>query len=352
MQEELDFMGASLEASSGRDYTTLRLRILKQYLDKGLDLFLEALTQPTFPASEVRREIEKTLAAVRAAEEQPGEVAKKAFRRALFLSSPYGHPIEGTLSSLPTLTRQALVRFYREYYHPNNAILAVVGDITTAEVEAKLLPKLAAWPSASLPEIAFSSSVAQGPKTILIDRPVTQANVVLGHIGISRNNPDYYALQVMNYLLGGGGFASRLMEEIRNKRGLAYAVASLFETGKYPEAFQIVLQTKNASAREAIALARQQMERMRTEMVSAHELEGAKKYLVGSFPLRLGTQAKLANFLIQVEYYGLGLDYAETYPMLIDSVTREDVLRVARTYLHPERAILVVVADLQEAGME
>jgi zinc protease len=156
----------------------------------------------------------------------------------------------------------------------------------------------------------------------------------------------------MNYILGGGGFSSRLVEEIRNKRGFAYSVASFFDPGKYPGAFQIVLQTKNASAREAISLALQQMERIRKEPVSEKELEGAKRYLIGSFPMRLDTQGKLANFLLQIEYFGLGLDYPEKYSSFIRSITREEVLRVARTYLHPENYILVVVANLKEAGMD
>jgi zinc protease len=142
------------------------------------------------------------------------------------------------------------------------------------------------------------------------------------------------------------------MEEIRNKRGLAYSVASFFDPGKYPGSFQILLQTKNASAKEAIFLSRQQMERIRQELVSEKELEGAQKYLVGSFPMRLDTQGKLANFLTQVEYYGLGLDYPQKYPNLIRAVTREEVLRVAKTYLQPEKYILVIVANLKEAEME
>jgi zinc protease len=156
----------------------------------------------------------------------------------------------------------------------------------------------------------------------------------------------------MNYILGGGGFVSRLVEEIRNKRGLAYSVASFFDAGKYPGSFQIILQTKNSSAREAIALSLQEMERIQKEGVSEKELEGAKKYLIGSFPLRLDTQGKLANFLTQIEYFGLGLDYPEKYPNLIKSITREQVLRVAKKYLQPKNTILVVVANLKEAGMD
>ena len=352
VNEELDFMGASLNSSSGKDYVTLSLQILKKDLDKGLDLFMEVLTKPTFPEEEINREVEKTLAAIQSEEDQPEEVAEKAFLKALFLNSPYGHPVQGTKESVSRVTREGIVRFYRSYYHPHSAILTVVGDITDAEIKTKLIPRLEKWPRGEIPKLPFATTFEKGPKTVKIDRPITQANVILGHAGVSRENPDFYALTVMNYILGGGGFASRLMEEIRNKRGLAYSVASFFDPGKYPGSFQIVLQTKNASAKEAISLSLQQMERIRKEFVSEKDLEAAKKYLIGSFPMRLDTQGKLANFLSQVEYYGLGLDYPKKYPSLIRSVTREDILRVAKKYLHPKKYVLVIVANLNEAGME
>ena len=260
--------------------------------------------------------------------------------------------LKGQRNQFLGFTHEAILQFYRTYYHPNNAILTIVGDITAEEVKTKLLPRLEKWPMAEIPKESFYTTFAKEPKTVKINRTITQANIILGHAGVNRENPDFYPLTVMNYILGGGGFASRLVEEIRNKRGLAYSVASFFDPGKYPGSFQIVLQTKNASAREAISLALQQMERIQKEPVSEKELEGAKKYLIGSFPMRFDTQAKLVNFLSQVEYYGLGADYPEKYPPLINSVTREEVLRVAKNYLHPENYILVVVANLKEAGMD
>ncbi len=350
--QELDFMGASLTSSSGRDYATLTLRVLKKDFDKGLGILMDVLTQPTFPEDELRREVEKTLASIQAAEDDPEDVAEKEFLKTLFPNSRYGHPIEGTKESLKRITREDLFEFYRRYYHPNNAILVIVGDITGDEIRSRVLPQFETWPSEKGPEERFVVAFSDQKKTVKIDRPITQANIILGHRGVSRDNPDYYALTVMNYILGGGGFSSRLIDEIRVKRGLAYSVASFFDPGRYPGSFQIVLQTKNASAREAIALSFQGMERIRKEPVSEKELEGAKKYLMGSFPMRLDTQGKLVNFLGQVEYYGLGLNYPESYPSVIQAVTRDDVLRVARTYLHPESIILVVVANLNEAGLE
>jgi zinc protease len=352
LNEELDFMGASLDASSGRDYATLTLRILKKDLDKALDIFMEVLTQPTFPETEIRREVERTLAAIQSAEDQPGWVAEREFQKALFLEGPYRHSIEGTKESLPQITRNSIVRFFETFYHPNRAILTVVGDITYDEIKTKLFPRLEKWPKGQIPKMDFESTLAKGIKTIKMDRKITQANIILGHGGVNRGNPDFYALTVMNYIFGGGDFASRLTEEIRNKRGLAYSVDSFFDPGKYPGSFQIVLQTKNASAQDAISIALQQMRRIREQRVSEEELDGAKKYLIGSFPMRLDTQGKLANFLTQVEYYGLGLNYPEKYRSLIGSITTEEVLRVAKTYLHPENYILVIVANMKETGME
>jgi zinc protease len=352
INEEVDFMGASLNASVGKDVATLSLRILKKDLDKGFDLFMEALRRPAFAEEEIRREIEKTLAAIQSGEDEPGEVAEKEFQKTLFLRNPYGHSAEGTKESVPRLTREAVLRFYQTYYHPNNSILAVVGDITVEEIRKKIVPHLIQWPMAEIPKVPFTVAFAKERKMIKIDRGITQANIVLGHAGISRDNPNFYSFTVMNYILGSGGFSSRLVEEIRIKRGLAYSVTSYFDAAKYPGSFQIALQTKNSSAREAISIALEQMERIRKESVSEKELEGAKKYLIGSFPMRLDTQGKLAGFLTQVEYYDLGLDYAKKYPVLIRSVTREDVLRVAKKYLHTKNTILVVVANLKEAGME
>jgi zinc protease len=224
--------------------------------------------------------------------------------------------------------------------------------MTHEEIKTKLMPRLEKWTVGEIPKVPSTTAFEKKQKTVKINRPITQANIILGNAGLSRENPDFYSISVMNYILGGGGFSSRLMEVIRNKRGLAYSVGSFFDPGKYPGSFQIVLQTKNSSAKEAISLSLQEMERIQKQLVSEKELEEAKKYLIGSFAMRFDTQGKLAAFLTQVEYYGLGLDYPEKYPSLIRSVTREDVLRVAKKYLHPERYVLIIVANLKEAGLE
>ena len=181
-----------------------------------------------------------------------------------------------------------------------------------------------------------------------IQKDLVQANIVLGHNGVARGNPDYYAIQVMNYILGGGGFSSRAMDSIRNERGLAYSVYSYFAAEKSHGSFQFVMQTKNDMASEAIRIAKEEMRRMREQLVDESELNDAKDYLIGSFPLRFDTNRKVASFLAQVEYYQLGLDYPERYSDYIRKVTRDDVARVAKQYLRPDDLITVIVGNTKK----
>jgi len=186
----------------------------------------------------------------------------------------------------------------------------------------------------------------------LIDKDLTQATVALGHVGIDRRNPDFYAVSVMNYILGGGGFSSRLVNRIRDEQGLAYDVDSGFQANVMPGPFTVSLQTRNEAANKAIASVFQEVKRIRTEPVSHQELTDAKAYLTGSFPLRLDTTGKLAGLLTVVELHGLGLSYFQDYPKAINAVTKEDVLRVAQKYLNPDVYALVVVAKLAAAKID
>ena len=182
-------------------------------------------------------------------------------------------------------------------------------------------------------------------QALRVNKDLTQANIVLGHVGIPRNHPDYYAIQVMNYILGGGGFSSRAMDSIRNERGLAYSVYSFFGAEKSYGYFEFVMQTKNETAEEAVRLAREEIRRMREESVTEQELNDAKNYLAGSFPLRFDTNRKVARFLAQVEFFELGLDFADRYTDLIGKVTQAEVQRVAKLFLQPDKIVTVIVGN-------
>jgi zinc protease len=174
----------------------------------------------------------------------------------------------------------------------------------------------------------------------------------MGNIGISRENPDYYAVMVMNYILGGGGFSSRLMNNIRDNKGLAYDVHSSFAAQKETGSFEVNIQTKNESANDVIDETLKELRRMQTVLVSAKELADAKAYLTGSFPLRMDTSAKIAAMLTGIEIYHLGLDYPQKFIEMIDALSREDIRRAAQKYLRPDAIVIAVVANQEKAKLK
>ncbi|MGH7826772.1 MAG: M16 family metallopeptidase [Candidatus Binatia bacterium] len=347
ISETLDFIGAGLSTDCGEDLATISMTILKKDLATGLELLAEILTAANFPQDEIDRRKQSIIASIQARKEDPGDIAYKRFQRALYPESPFGRPVEGTEASVKMIPRASLTEFYARHYRPNRTIMAVVGDISHQEITQAIEQALRGWVKGEPPAAPLIPTNIGSAETIRVNRDLTQANIILGHAGAGRGNPDYYAIQVMNYILGGGGFSSRVMDSVRNERGLAYSVYSYFNAEKGRGSFELVMQTKNDSAQEAIRVAIEEMRRIREEPVREEELRNAKDYLTGSFPLRFDTNRKVANFLALVEFFGLGMDYRERYPDLINKVTREDVLRVARQYLHPEKLIKVVVGNLK-----
>ncbi len=350
ISDALDFIGASLSTGCSENLASVSMTILKKDLPTGLALLAEVLTQSTFPQEEIERQKQSIVASLKAREEEPGDIAERRFAAALFPNSPYGRPVEGMESSVRAISQKSLREFYERYYRPNRTIMAVVGDVTAEEIAEALNQAFSSWKKGEPGGKPLVPSATGAPTSIRVSKELTQANIIMGHEGVTRGNPDYYAIQVMNNILGGGGFSSRVVDSIRNERGLAYSVYTYFNADKSHGTFQFVMQTKNDSAREAMRIAREEIERIRRELVSEQELNDAKDYLTGSFPLRLDTNRKVANFLAQVEFFQLGLDYPDRYGDFIGKVTREDVLRVAKRYLQPEKFITVVVGNQNKIG--
>jgi zinc protease len=350
ISDALDFIGARLSSGCGEDLANVGMTVLKKDLGTGLELLAEVLTTSTFPQGEIERQKQSILAAIRAREESPGDIAQRRLAAALYPQSPYGRPVEGDEASVKGLEQKSLKAFYERYYRPNRTILSVVGDVSHQEIAQALNQAFRSWPKGEPVTPPAPPSKVGSAETIRVAKDLTQANIILGHEGVGREHPDYYAIQVMNYILGGGGFSSRTLDSIRNERGLAYSVYSYFGAEKRRGTFELVMQTKNETALEAIRIANAEIRRIREELVAEQELEDAKDYLTGSFPLRFDTNRKVANFLAQVEYFELGLDYPERYPDLIREVQREDVLRVAQKYLKPEQLITVLVGNQKKIG--
>lgn len=353
LAQELEFLGAEFSATATRDFTRATLRVLKKDADRGFTLLADLLMNPAFSGKEVSRVRDELLGELQGEKDDPGAMAGKAFDEIIFAGHPYRRPVNGHETTLPTITRKDLVAFHDAYYRPNQTIMAIVGDIREAEARALVTKHLGGWAKKAVP-----APPAPAPKPLtqpmlkLIDKDLTQATVVLGHVGIDRRSPDFYAVAVMNYILGGGGFSSRLVQRIREEQGLVYDVDSGFEATVMPGRFSVTLQTRNAAANQAIAAALSEIRRIRAEPVSDQELADAKAYLIGSFPLRLDSASKLAGLLTTVELHGLGLSYFDDYPKAIAAVTKDDVLRVAQTYLNPAVYALVVVAKQAEATID
>lgn len=349
ISREIDFIGGSLSVSGGDDYASAGLRVLKKDLRTGFDLLADVLMHPAFDQQEIDRKVKETLASIRSQKDEPEVIAGEAFIKAVFGGHPYGRTNDDVAAYLPKLTRQDLVDFHARRYGPNDVIIAVVGDVTEKEIRYLLSEKFKGWKPAERSAREREKPPVIGSIVVKkIDKKITQANIAMGHVGISRENPDFYAVMIMNYILGGGGFSSRLMDNIRDNRGLAYDVHSSFSPQKEPGPFRVWVQTKSESANQAIEEIFAELKRIRTEPVTDKELADAKAYLTGSFPLRMDTSAKIAGMMTSIEIYNLGLDYPKKYPAFINGVTKEDILRVAKKYLDPEKIVIVVLGDQEK----
>lgn len=351
--QTIEFIGGELSAQGSEDFSSARLRVLKKDAALGFTLLADILMNPAFANQEFARIRSQALGGLQAEKDEPGIVADKAFDEIVFRGHPYRRPANGTEETLGKISRKDVIRFYETYYHPNRTIMAIVGDLREFEALELVNKHFGKWTGKGTALQKFSPPTPlDRPVLKLIDKDLTQANILLGHVGIDRKNPDFYAVSVMNYIFGGGGFSSRLVNRIRDEQGLAYDVDSGFEANVMPGPFTVRLQTRNKAANQAIAGVLAEMKRIRTDPVSDQELADAKSYLAGSFPLRLDTTGKLAAILTVVELHGLGLSYFQDYPNAINAVTKDDVLRVAQKYLHPEAYALVVVAKQAEAQID
>ncbi len=351
LAEELDFLGASLGVGADLESTTITLTTLTKNLDAALSLLTAVILTPTFPDTELDKKRTEVLGGLKSQEEDPGWVAQRAFLEKLYPGHPYGRLVEGQPVSIAKVTRADVVRYHQTYYRPNNAIIAAAGDITQAQIVELLQKHFATWQSGDIPATAWPEEPQPKPERIALDKKVTQANVALGHVGITRANPDYYAVQVMNYILGAGGFGSRLMDKIREELGLVYHVGSSFSARKHAGPFTVSLQTKNESATHALDETMQVIRRFTEEGPTDKELEAAKSYLINSFPLRLVSNRDVSSLLPVLEFHELGLDYPDRYPTIIGGITREQVHAAAKSYLHHDQMLQVVVADLAQAKL-
>ena len=341
--EQLADLGAQLGGNTDTDRASIALRTLStpDKRDPALELLASVLQQPRFDPNVFSREQARSIAGLKEAQTRPDSIASKAFWTALYPNHPYGR--HATPESVATLRRSDLQAFHQRHYVAANASVTLVGDLSRADAERiaeQITGGLAKGSAASWP---LPPQTAPGTQ-IKLPHPASQAHIHLGLPAIERGNPDFFPLLVGNYTLGGGGFVSRLMREVRDKRGYAYSVYSYFAPLKQTGPFQIGLQTKRAQVGEAQQLARDLLEEFIRNGPTEAELAAAQANLSGSFPLRLDSNKKILDNVAVIGFYGLPLDYLDSYQARIRAVTVDDVRQAFSRHVRPEHLVTVMVA--------
>jgi zinc protease len=354
IHEAVDDMGARLFVECAADYILLGLTLLREDLDAGMDLLAEILREPAFPEEEFLKKRDKVRGEIAAQEDRPGGAAHRAFLEKLWGRAGYGHDPRGFRESLDGMEISRVRDHYERRILGREAVLVAVGDLDTASCERRMEGLFQGWrreDSETGKGLGGKEAPPSGERTVVVHRDLSQATVLLGQQTVGRNHPDVYALWVMNYILGGGGFDSRLMAEIRSKRGLTYGVSSGLDPKLHGGQFRVALQTKNESVGQARAIVFKEVERIRRALVSQEELRGARNHLVGSFPMRLDSNGAVAFSLALWECYGLGMDYPRTFVRAVEAVTAKDIRAVAQEHLEPERWVQVLVGDRSRMGL-
>ena len=327
-----------------RDALSVSARFLTENREASIALLREALVNPRFDAEAVERVRGQVLSIIQSDAKDPNDIAGRTFGEIAYGDHPYAHPVNGTLESVAALTRDDLLAAHRAVLARDRIYIGVVGDITPEELGPMLDSLLGDLPETGAPMPPMADVSLPGGMTV-VDFPVPQSVALFGQKGISQSDPDFFAALILNQVLGGGGFQSRLMDEVREKRGLTYGVYSYLASRDLANVYMGSVSSSNDLIAEAIAVIREEWERAATEGITQKELEDAKTYITGSYPLRFDGNATIANILVGMQMLGLPIDYIETRNDKVDAVTLDDVKRVAAELLEPENLHFVVVGQ-------
>ncbi|UCF05259.1 MAG: insulinase family protein [bacterium] len=351
ISETVDGIGGRLSADPGRDFTLVAGDFMSRDLETALDLLATVVMDPEFLAEEIERERGIVLAEIQSTKERPSSIATREALRELFGEHPYAHPVSGSQASVSGIARGDIVDFHRRRFVPPGSILAVVGDVEATKALKAIRERFGSWrgeaaAGTGVDELAMEH--LEGRRVLVIDKPdATQSQIRFGNIAVGRNTPDYFPLLVANNILG-GGFTSRLVDEIRVNRGLTYGVGSFMVYLRHGGLFGVYTFTKNATLRETIDVALAEVERIRSEEVGSEELEKSKRYLSGLFPFELETNDDLARWLTELAFYGLDKSVVEKYRTKTGEVNTGDVRRVAQKYFHADGCVIVLLTNYNE----
>lgn len=347
--EGFEDRGAQIGTSSHRDMAIVSLRSLsaEQYLDPVIDLLAKVIIDPVFPEENLEREKARSLQALDQSLQRPNTVAQRKLYELLYRGHPYANHPSGTHESIKSISRKDVLEFYQRYYVASNLVIAVVGDLSL--VEAKQLVKRL---SAKLPKGNVAPPLPEAPAIkaaeVRIDFPSTQSHVMTGYLGIQRSDPRFLALKVGNYSLGGGGFQSRLMDEIREKRGLSYGTYSYFQPMQKTGPFIASLSTRNDQAIQAFTVSNEVIDDFLKTGPTEKEVELAKKNITGGFPLTIDSNKNLVSTLAAIGFYSLPLDYLDSYIDRVNALTRKEITEAMQSVLGSASRVTVIVGEEQK----
>ncbi len=348
-------IGAQQGGSFDADRANVAIRTLsnKAERDEALAVMARVLQRPLFPESVLAREKARLIAALKEAETKPESIAAKAFSKAVFGAHPYGLPASGEIATVEKFQRSELLNFYTTHYAAKNAVVVLMGDISRADAEF-----IAQNLTGQLPTGGASREIAQvvrqsSASKLRIPHPATQSHILIGAPGVARNDADYFPLYVGNYILGGGGFVSRLMQEVREKRGMAYSVHSYFIPMQQPGVFQIGLQTRKDQADEALSIVNVTLRKFVEQGVTEKELTAAKQNIINGFPLRIDSNKKILDYLSVIGFYNLPLTYLDDFPAKVSKVSVADIRAAFKRKVNLDvLATVIVGAPEENAKME
>ena len=345
MNDAVDFIGGAMGAGAGTDLTFVNMVVMKDSFDTGLRMLSDMARHPAFAANEIERQRQQMLSGQTVSLEDPGYLANSVFDRLVYGFHPYGMPANGTPKTLAALTREDLVTFHNRFFMPNNAILAIVGDVTAEEAFTAAKKVFGDWEKHDLPVQTFVGPPDPTRRVIVVNKPdAVQTEVRVGHLGIPRTHPDYMAVNLAIRILGGEG-SNRLHQVLRTERALTYGAQANMDTLKETGDFEAETNTRSDATGEVLRLIVDEFWRLQRERVGDRELDGAKAYLTGSFPLTIETPESIAMQVVNALFYGLPLEQLQNFRERVNAVTPDDIQRVAKALLRPDRLSVVLVGN-------
>jgi zinc protease len=348
--EEADFLAAEISSGMGRTSGSAAANFMSKDTDQCLELFFEMLRNPAFQQDRLDLYKSQQMQGIERRNDQTEEIEGREWNR-LLRGEKHFTSVLSTKLSIASITREDLIQFHKDNYQPGRLIFAVSGDFQTAEMKAKLEKAMAGWSDSGIPAVKVPTpDFTPVPGVYMVHKPdVNQGRVSIGHLGIKRGNPDEFAIDMMNDILGGSGLTSRIMSRVRTDEGLAYSAGSSYSPGVYYEGqFRAAFQSKSATASRAAQIILDEIERMRKEKVSAEELETVKNQAIEVFPRYFATASAVAETFAADEFTGRNPRYWETYRDKIKAVTVEDIQRVALKYLHPDHLLILAVGNADD----